>query len=178
MMRSYLAPLCVLWLGCHAGRGEEADMTPPDGGGGGADLRGADLALVAPFAFLDIDTLYQNCKAMPPAADPLLLKGRLTVRNEGGLQLGPITISGGALFDKSESQVATFQLSEKTLPAIGPNGSIDGKVVDKLANSLTPQTGCQAVPCGEPVRVELQLAGANLPPGSKAKSASYVVVCN
>jgi hypothetical protein len=169
-----LALVAVLTLGgCPAGRMPEEDLARPDAG---ADLQGADLALVAPLAFLDLDTLYMDCP-MPAQPDPLLLKGRLTVRNQGGLSLGPVTVAGGTLFDKDDRALATFQLSDPALGTLAPNGAIEGKVVDKAAGSLNPLLDCQALPCNAAVRVELQLAGANLPQGSKAKSASYTVMC-
>lgn len=173
-MRTWLLPLCLLALGCSTSGPAPADL--PGDGPGAEDLRGADLFGVAPLAFIDLDTLYQDC--MPPARpDPLLLKGRLTIRNQGALSLGPISAPGGTIFNKDDKPIATFKLADGALGTIGPNGSLEAKVVEKAAASLMPATACQAVPCNEAVRVELTLEGANLPGGSKAKSAPTSVVC-
>src|SRR5437588_5715091 len=121
-MRTRLFAMSLLLLGCPAGRMDE----PSRGDGGEGDLLGADLASVAPLAILDLDTLYQDCM-LPARPDPLLLKGRMTIRNQGGLTLGPITARDGTIFDKDGKQVATFQLSDLALGTIPPNGSIDAK---------------------------------------------------
>ncbi|MCS6911704.1 MAG: hypothetical protein RMK29_18245 [Myxococcales bacterium] len=172
-MRSLLLVVSAFLVGCPVRPPVEEDLAP---GEGRQDLASADLAVAMPTAFLDLDTLYQDC--MPPVRpDPLLIKGRMTVRNVSGSPLGPVGASEGLILHRDGAQLATFRIGPLNLGTIPPHGAVEGRVFDKEAGTLMPARGCQTIPCNEPVRIEILLTGGNLPSGSRARSAPYNVAC-
>jgi hypothetical protein len=169
----------LLWLmACTPGRqAEPEDLAGPGPGkdGGVRDLTVQDLTAVPPIAFIDLDTIRQNCMpiVMP---DPLMVIGRLTIRNQAATPLGPITAGEVAVFNRNDAQIATFRLREPNLGMVAGSGE-EVKRIEKAPGSLMPQNGCRTLPCGEAARIEIPLSGPGVAAGSRAKSAPYVVEC-
>ncbi len=136
---------------------------------------GSDAPAVSFQAMVHITLQSQNCQpSVPP--DPMTLTGTVDVDNFGTLDLGPISASEGIFVRADGVELARFAIAPITIPAVA-RGAAGHASFTKTAGSLTPASGCSAVPCGAAIRVEVPITGANIPAGTRAISAITVVGC-
>lgn len=161
--------LCLAGLlGCSS-----APTTPADDASAPADVTGLFTAMTA------VTTLGQNCMPVV-AADPLSLRGSITLTNTGTVPIGPITLTAGLVTRVlGGDTMATFAVTPVTLAVVAPGQS--GTVAfAKTAGSLTGDAGvagCEIVPCDSPVRIALRLTGPHLPEGARAFSEPMTMPC-
>ena len=154
-----------------------ADVTADAPTDAGADA--SDAAVVSFVAMTTLTTINQNC--MPVVArDPLTIMGSVAVTNTGTAPIGPITINRGLIVALLGGQpLAGFNITPVTIDAIAPRATgttTFTKAADSLGNDAGT-TGCEIVPCGSPIRVSVELSGANIPAGSRAASEPGTLPC-
>ncbi|MBK6535861.1 MAG: hypothetical protein IPF99_41920 [Deltaproteobacteria bacterium] len=130
-------------------------------------------------AMTSVSTLGQNCMPVV-AADPLSLRGSITLTNTGTVPIGPVTLSAGLVIRVLGGEtMATFAVTPVTLAAVAPGQS--GTVAfAKTAGSLTGDAGvagCEIVPCDSPIRIALRLTGPHLPEGARSFSEPMTMPC-
>lgn len=161
--------LCLAGLlGCSS-----ASTTPAADASAPADGTASFTAMTA------VTTLGQNCMPVV-AADPLSLRGSITLANTGAVPIGPVTLSEGLVIRVLGGEtMATFAVTPVTLAAVAPGQS--GTVAfAKTPGSLTGDAGvagCEIVPCDSPVRIVLRLTGPHLPEGARAFSEPMTMPC-
>lgn len=111
------------------------------------------------FAVLEAtlhDVLIQQSCTPPVASDPV--RAKLTVRldNPAAGPFGTLRASK-ASFLRGDVRVATVSFPEIALTPPMP-GSVSA-TIEKTEGSLEPKGGCDLLPCGTPVKVEVVLTG-------------------
>jgi hypothetical protein len=161
------------------------------GGGGGGDKRDGssggrhDANPTSSDAGLNglindqitITDLLLECKQGPDVADPVRLKGSVTITNGTSSTIGPVTLASGSFLDpQTLSPIATFQLGIVQMPQLGP-GQSSTVDIEKTPGSVSPALGCLTLPCNTPVIVEVQAKGPGIPPDMHIRTNPIQVVC-
>jgi hypothetical protein len=107
--------------------------------------------------------VFEDCMPIV-ASDPVHITGNLTMKNDTGATVGPITATAGTVSKPGSAPFGTFGLKSFTLPAIATGGSESGGY-EKDAGTFSPASACTSIACGSSVVVELTLFGPGLPSG-------------
>jgi hypothetical protein len=164
-----LVSLVTVLVGC-ASPSSAPDAASTDGG------RDAGVSF---RSMTTVGALARDC--MPVGgADPLALAGSVVVTNTGVVPIDSIHVDNGLVVRLlGGDTLATFAIAPIDLPALAP-GETRTAPFTEIAGTLVGAsglTGCDIVPCGTPVRIELVLSGADLPGGARAASEPETIAC-
>ncbi len=144
-----------------------------------ASIDGGSDAGVSFRSMTMVSTLTRDC--MPVGgADPLALAGSVVVTNTGAVPIGAIHVGQGLVVRLlGGDTLATFSIDPIDLPALAPGQTRTASFTELAGTLVGPSglTGCDIVPCGTPVRIELVLSGADLPDGARAASEPETIAC-
>jgi hypothetical protein len=125
---------------------------------------------------ITITDLLENCQPVVQA-DPIELKGSITITNGTASSIGPITFPGGAfLLPQTQTVLATFKLKPVTMSALG-SGVSETVAIEKQQNSSDPSNACNTLPCGSEVIVEVTASGPGVPANARIRTDPIKVGC-
>jgi hypothetical protein len=123
-----------------------------------------------------ISDLFENC--MPViAADPITVKGTVTIQNGTNSAIGPVSFLEGTFLDpKTNAPIATFKLKPVTMQAVPPGGSQTVNI-EKQSNSASPSNGCSTLTCSSQVIVQVDASGTGVPTNAHIQTNPITVGC-
>ncbi len=121
-------------------------------------------------------TIFEDCMPIV-ASDPVSITGDVTVRNDTGASVGPITATFGTVRTPGGAAFGTYKLKSLSIPAIAHGASSSAKF-QKEPSTFSPASACASIKCGSSVEVELTFFGTGLPTaGLAVKSTAVTCSC-
>jgi hypothetical protein len=125
---------------------------------------------------ITITDFFQNCMPVV-AADPIILKGTISIANGTSADIGPISFTSGSfLHPATLAVIASFKLKPVTMNVVQPGGN-DTVGIEKQQNSASPANFCQTLTCGSEVVVEVIASGPGIPANDAIRTNPLKLTC-
>jgi hypothetical protein len=166
--------------GGNDGGGTDAKSDAFPGKDGGGSSSGAPDTGPPPNGVITtqitITDLFENCQPIV-AADPITMKGSITIGNGTSTSIGPISFPGGTFLNpQGHAVIAGFKLQPVTMGAVGSGQSLTVDI-EKQQNSAEPSNACATLPCGGQVIVEVNASGPGIPANARITTNPIKVGC-
>jgi hypothetical protein len=152
--------------GGDGGMGGDGQVGRDDATTGGDGATGTDGSTSGLLDVrIEVTELFEDCMPIA-AADPVQMRGRITVKNNTGAAAGPIAMADGAFLTANQTPVATFKVTPVQIAVLAPaaTGTVD---IEKIQPSMVPADGCSTLQCGTKFVVEVTLTGPGVNYGAR-----------